>query len=227
MERKEFFVIGNWKSNKSIPEAESWLYEFHTLLQKKSIPDTTKVILCPSFIHLAPIGKLIRELNLPVELCVQNVSSFSSGAYTGEVNAQQVKDLVSYGLIGHSERRKYFQETDYLLEQKVLQLKGAGIEPIYCVQNDQQSFPEECTFIAYEPVWAIGTGTPDKPENANRVTTLLKSRAKKPIQVIYGGSVTDMNVSQYFRQTDIDGVLPGGASLKAESFYRLIQNACL
>ncbi len=223
MGKKAFYVIGNWKSNKTLAEVKSWVHEFKKLWQERN--SHTNIILCPSAIHLFLLKKLLDSTSLPITLGLQNISSYSVGAYTGEISASQVKGVVSYCLVGHSERRKYFAESDTSLEKKAKQLIENDIQPIYCVQDENQSFSPACQFIAYEPVWAIGTGKPEPAENANRTAKVLKSRAQHQIKVIYGGSVTDQNVAEYSKQPDIDGVLPGGASLKPDSFYRLLINA--
>ena len=221
-----FYIIGNWKSNETIDEAVAWWQDF-SYLWKKNPPNTQnlKIILCPSFIHLTTIKSLIELSDIPMSLGVQDLSPFPSGPYTAENSANMLKGLVKYSIIGHSERRKYFGEKDDELKAEVEQAIKAGIEPIYCIQDDKMSFPKECNIVAYEPVWAIGTGKPETAENANQVAKNIKAHAHKQLAVIYGGSVTSENVSSYVNQEDISGVLPGGASLDPKKFIGIIANA--
>lgn len=226
MSKGQFYVVGNWKSNKTISEAVDWWKEFSTLWKKVPIQDhTLKIILCPSFIHLSTLASLIELSRLPVQLGVQDVSAFGLGAYTGQVCAEMVKDLVQFSLVGHSERRKYCHEEDIELFNKSENAHTVGIQSIYCVQQAEVNIAPKSRIAAYEPVAAIGTGNPETPEKANDVIAALKSSHSFLEAVLYGGSVTDKNVADYKRQPAIDGVLPGGASLEAKSFYSLLHNA--
>ncbi len=226
MDKDKFYIVGNWKSNKTVAEAAAWMQEFTALWKNNQFnTQKLKIIICPADIHLTTLKSLITASQIPLSLGLQDVSAYDIGAYTGELNASMAKDLVEYTLIGHSERRKYFQENEELLNRKYDQAQKSGIKSIFCVQEENQVFPQTAEFIAYEPIWAIGTGKPDTSQNANRVAKILKSKSANKIKVIYGGSVTPENVATYAGESDIDGVLPGGASLKADTFYRLIQNA--
>ncbi|MEK7166201.1 MAG: triose-phosphate isomerase family protein [Patescibacteria group bacterium] len=221
-----FYIVGNWKSNKTVAEAVLWWQEF-SALWRKSPPDIShiKVILCPAFIHLQLLDSLIKLTTIPLHLGLQDVSGFPGGAYTGQVSAQMAKDMAHFTLVGHSERRKYVKETDVELGAKVNQAVAFGIEPIYCVQSEEMTIPSNCQTVAYEPVWAIGTGTPDTPQNARKVAGAIKASHSEVKTVIYGGSVTAQNVAAYVEESQIGGVLPGGASLTPLSFYQLILNA--
>lgn len=225
MRQAPFYVIGNWKSNKTVEEAVIWMQDLHTLCKKQAF-DTSKVkaILCPGFIHLTTLKSLIETYQLPIELGAQTISSFPNGAYTGEVSATMLVGLVKYALIGHSERRKYFHEGEEL-PQKITEAQKVGLIPIYCIQDENDEVPKELSFVAYEPVWAIGTGKPDTAENANRVAGVIKQKRDTPLTIIYGGSVTAENVGQYAKMESIGGVLPGGASLMPATFYNLLTNA--
>jgi triosephosphate isomerase len=203
-------IVGNWKSNKTVVEAETWRGKFENV-QKN-------VVLCVGYTLLGVMK------GGPYELGAQDVSPFGAGAYTGEVSAAQVKEFADWVIIGHSERRKYFGETDELLAKKVLMAKEAGLKIIYCVQDEKTIVPTGVDVVAYEPVWAIGTGKSDTPENANSVITTIKAKSQVAT-VIYGGSVTPVNVASFTAQPAIDGVLPGGASLDPETFAALIANA--
>ena len=177
------------------------------------------IIICAPFTLL----QFLHERARTFELGAQDVSPFGEGAYTGEVNAKQLKEFVTWIIIGHSERRKNFGETEDILKEKVAQAKNIGLKIIYCVPDENSTMPTGVDVIAYEPVWAIGTGKTDTPQNANRVVEVLKSKFSIP--VIYGGSVSPENVASFIAQPNIDGVLPGGASLDAVKFAELIQNA--
>lgn len=221
-----FYVIGNWKSNKTIDEVVIWARDFETLYKKQPFsPAKVKVVVGVPFPLLTTLKSLVMLKRLPFELAAQNVSSYPAGAYTGEICAEMIKDMVSFSLVGHSERRKYFKETDEDLVHKVEQARLAGIEPVYCVQDEAMAVPEQVKFVGYEPVWAIGTGKAETAENANQVAGNIKKRLNRAVTVIYGGSVTADNVNTYVKMEHIGGVLPGGASLKPDTFYNLILNA--
>ncbi len=215
---KKLFIVANWKSHKTSPEALSWLHE--------SVgQDAKEVIICPPFTLLAQMHWYIGENHLSLKLGAQNVSPFEDGAYTGEVSAKQIKEFGEYVIIGHSERRNYFLETDELVAQKVRLALAQGLTPIFCVQGKETAIPEGVTIVAYEPVEAIGTGHPDTPENANEVASSIKAAHSGVTSVLYGGSVSPENVHNFTSMESIDGVLVGGASLDAATFTQLITNA--
>lgn len=215
---KKLFIAGNWKSNKTTEEAGAWL-------EKLNVPQIAgTVVVCAPFTALAPMHWAIGQRKLPIELGAQDVSPFGDGAYTGEVSARQVKELAGWVIIGHSERRNYFGETDELLGKKTAMAKEAGLKVIYCVQDAHTAAPQGVDVIAYEPVWAIGTGKTDTPQNAASVVSEIKSRTGVQI-CIYGGSVTAENVKDFVSTDVIDGVLPGGASLDPGKFGALVTRA--
>lgn len=222
---KQLIVLGNWKANKTLTEAEDWIHFY-----KNNYPTELKlkVILCPTFIHLG----LFSTTNLSLALGVQDISQFPKGAYTGEVSVDMVKSLVDYVLIGHSERRKYNNETDQIISEKVRQVLREKLVPVVCVSNVVQLqklmelVPEFNKFgmLLYEPVSAIGSGKPKSPEDANIMAHKLHEVAPD-VQILYGGSVKSENVASYIKQSDLSGVGVGGASLEAEAFVRLIYAA--
>jgi triosephosphate isomerase len=215
---KHLFIAGNWKSNKTAQEANAWIDTF----SMESANNT--VVLCAPYTLLGVLQYRIKEKKLPLFLAAQNVSAFPEGAYTGEVTARQVKEFADWVVIGHSERRKYFGETDEILATKTKLAHEAGLKVIYCVQDDTTVVPDGVEVVAYEPVWAIGTGKTDSPENANSVIKAIKEKTHTPI-CIYGGSVTPENVKSFVETEYIDGVLPGGASLDPQKFQNLISAA--
>lgn len=214
------YVIGNWKAYKNEREALDWIDSFEKLALEK-FADKVAIILCPPY-PLIPIVKQKLSQNSPIKLASQDISFFHSGSYTGEVSAHTLKGLVDYTLIGHSERRKYFREDDPTLSQKALNTLDFDIIPIYCIRGATDKIPDKVTIIAYEPVHAIGTGQNEEPEVVIKMKTQL---TKKPDIYIYGGSVTLNNSRQYLQQDEIDGVLVGGASLKPEIFFGIIESA--
>lgn len=207
---KTVLIVGNWKSNKTVSEAKDWLSKFKNT--------RANVVLCVPY-TLLPVMQ-----GGPFALGAQDVSPFDEGAYTGEVAALQIKELATWVIIGHSERRKYFGETDELLAKKTEMAKAAGLKVIFCVPDDMTVIPQGVDVVAYEPVWAIGTGKSDTPENANAVIARIKAKSQVAT-VLYGGSVIPDNVASFVRQPAIDGVLPGGASLYPDKFSALIENA--
>jgi triosephosphate isomerase len=221
---KKKIIIGNWKSNKNISDVKKWLNDFKNIISQKSKNtfNELEIVICPSYIHLEIMSEFIRKNELPLKLGVQNLSPYEQGAYTGEVSASQVVDYVKFVLIGHSERRKYFREDNEILNKKTIQAIKYGLTPVYCISGKNDFVPEGVSVIAYEPVWAIGSGEAELPENAAKILSEIKT--EKDQLGIYGGSVNKDNVADYINNKSIDGVLPGGASLEVLSFWDLIIN---
>lgn len=208
---KKMYIVGNWKSNKTAQEANEWISTF------QNRQETFYQILLGVPFQLLPLlhGKL--------PIAAQNVSPFVEGAYTGEIAASQIKEFADWVIIGHSERRNYFKEDDLMLSQKVMRAKEAHLSVIYCISDAQMPIPKGVDIVAYEPLWAIGTGKSDTPQNANAVCQQIKNHFFGDI--LYGGSVTEENVRSFIDQDAIDGVLVGGASLDSKKFTNLIKNA--
>ena len=222
---KQLIIAGNWKSNKTVSEAGVWMKAFapHILSIKDTLRESIPLV-CAPFLDLNVMSSVKKELSLPVEIGAQDVSPFPEGAYTGEVSARMIKELCSWVIIGHSERRKLLGEKEDELFNEAKQAKAAGLKVIYCVSDELMAIPPDVDVIGYEPTWAIGTGKTDTPENANK--TVQKFKDKTGIRLaVYGGSITADNVTDFVRQPAIDGVLVGGASLDPEKFFTLIVNA--
>jgi triosephosphate isomerase (TIM) len=243
-------VAGNWKMNKTFSEAETLLTEIAEALDDADLKDA-EVVLCPPALYLEMATDVAFESNFTVG--AQNVFPEDSGAYTGEISPLMLKELnVSYCIIGHSERRKYFSETNEFLRRKVDALLKHDIRPIFCCgevlpeREANQHFGvvkkqvEESLFhltadafgnvvIAYEPVWAIGTGVTATKEQAQEMHAFIRGliAAKYTRQtadaatILYGGSCNGKNARELFAQPDVDGGLIGGASLKAEEFLQI------
>lgn len=192
-----------------------------------SLPSHITVIVCPAYHHLG-----IFDGKLPFATGVQDLSPFDSGAYTGEVSAAMLGKHVQYALLGHSERRKNFAETDTFVADKVRQAMTNNIRPIVCVSDVTQVeslstlIPDFASkgMLLYEPLFAIGSGESDTPENANNTAETI--RQILPVPVLYGGSVVPENVNGFCTQEHLSGVGVGGASLDADKFLKLI-NAVL
>ncbi len=244
-------IAGNWKLNKTIKEA----VDLVTLL-KRAIRDTQSVdiVVCPPFTALSQVSEILLESD--IRLGAQDLYWEDKGAFTGEVSASLLKDAgASYALIGHSERRQFFNETNQSVNLKTRAALKAGLTPITCVGESLAEREAEKTFkiieeqlagaftdlnaadaqkvvLAYEPVWAIGTGKVATPAQAQEVHAFirgwLKTRfgadAAKTIRIQYGGSVKADNIAELMREEDIDGALVGGASLDAQGFSELIKN---
>jgi triosephosphate isomerase len=243
-------IAGNWKLNKTIPEA----IELVTGL-KRALYDVTGVdiVVCPSFTALSEVSEALEDSTIQVG--GQDLYWEKSGAFTGEVSGEQLKDAgCSYVVIGHSERRQFFGETDVTVNKKISAALSAGLTPIVCVGEllrEREAGKTEAVIkeqvegslahitademlkmvIAYEPVWAIGTGkvaTPQQAEDVHKfIRGLLEKRYGRPvssqIRIQYGGSVKGSNVKELMAQDDIDGALVGGASLDAESFVQIVK----
>lgn len=217
---KRPLIIANWKSHKTVAQVEKW---FEEVASDMSFGQA-EVVLCPSFPHLSLCQGLIKRHGLSWKLGAQDVSFLPEGKYTGEVNATQLKDFADYVLIGHSERREALKETDEVLFEKVKRAQEAGLRPIFFVQSKETALPQEIDIVAFEPVFAIGTGNPDTPDHAEEVARYFKSM--KHIQtVLYGGSVDHKNISLFMSSPSLDGVVPGTASLDPKEFVQLINNA--
>lgn len=221
---EKLLIIANLKSYKTENEAKEWLEKFVKIKESGQNLDNKEIVICPSFQLLFMFKRYATEKDLPVKIGAQNVSPFDEGAYTGEVNAIQIKDFADFVLIGHSERRNNFGETDVMLSKKTELSLKYGLTPVFLVQGKDNIIPQGIEIIAYEPVSAIGSGNPDTPENANQTASSIKSK-NNTYKILYGGSVTPENVNSFTSMASINGVLIGGASLDPEEFIKIIQNA--
>lgn len=210
-------VIANHKANKTWQEVKAWLDEVgpHT----KSFLGT--VVFCPSTPFLVSSHQEIESKKYNIKLGAQDISFFEQGPYTGEVAASQIKDIINYVIVGHSERRQNFHEDDAHLQNKLVNIQKVNINSIYCVQSDTTPVLNDVSIIAYEPTFAIGTGNPDTLVHIQSVTEKIKQ--KGPYTVIYGGSVSKDNVGAIRLLGSIDGVLVGAShSLDAGSFIDIL-----
>lgn len=219
---KHLYLVANWKSNKTFEEARDFLNQYST-------ESPHRVVICPSmpFIALLKDSAEAKKLHLGA----QDVSNYPPGAYTGAVCADMLKGWVDYVIVGHSERRKYFHETNDVVASKAKLALEAGITPILCV--DQPYLEPQLAFfeaeelkkmiIAYEPFAAIGSGQPDSPEEAEKVAEKITRLAQIDLPVIYGGSVDAQNVRGFVEQKQIAGVLVGGTSLGIQDWQLLVQ----
>jgi triosephosphate isomerase len=249
MKRKNI-VAGNWKMNLDYSQGRDLAKAIVAGLQ----PSDTLVILGTPFVHLKNVSTIIKDIS-NLSLAAQNCHYEESGAYTGEVSAAMLASCeVEYVILGHSERRAYFNEDDELIARKIDQAMAHGLRPIYCCgellevreEGKQNELVEkqvktalfhlneeqiQQVVIAYEPVWAIGTGKTASPEQAQEMHAHIRSLLAKKygseiaqrISILYGGSVKPANAKELFDQADVDGGLVGGASLKADSFGEIIQ----
>ncbi len=220
-------VIGNWKSHKNWDEVETWLKEF----TKADVKPTGTVAIAPAFPFLEYVADEIEEHDLPIDLAVQDLSQFPAGAYTGSVSTANLEGLmVRFAILGHSERRRYFHETNQEVANKVEQALAAGIVPVVCVDEPYQMAqaaalsPEvaaKCV-VAYEPVEAIGSGLPQSVDEVVEVINKIK-KTWGDVPVIYGGSVDVKNVSTYL--SACQGVLVATHSLDATEFAAIVSAA--
>ncbi|HET6594312.1 MAG TPA: triose-phosphate isomerase [Anaerolineales bacterium] len=245
-------VAGNWKMNKTVAEARDLVSMMRAKLDE--IANVGKV-LCPPFIAIPALAEMLS--NTGIGLGAQNLHWEEKGAFTGEVSPGMVKEFCQYVIIGHSERRTYFGETDESVNKKLQAAMKAGLVPIVCVGETLEQYEAGTTsevvnrqiqvglagidstvaariVVAYEPVWAIGTGKASSGENANFVhqqvirlalSEQFGAQTADAIRVLYGGSVTAANASEFFAYPDIDGALVGGASLKPDEFVAITKAA--
>ncbi len=220
----QLLIIANWKSNKTKKEANNWLKDVFDFKKELEGLKDKEIIICPSFTLLSCFKSSLEKNNFPFKLGAQNVSQFDKGAYTGEINAEQIREFAEFVIIGHSERRENFGEEDDALLQKVEKAIKNSLKPIFCVQDAQDFVPKEVKIVAYEPVFAIGSGKPDTPKNANEVAEKIMEKNSNVEKVIYGGSVNSENVNSFTKKDMISGVLVGGASLDPREFIKIINN---
>jgi triosephosphate isomerase len=250
IERKPF-VAGNWKMFKTVAEARHLVSELIPGLQAI---ESVERVLCPPFTALLAVRALLEGTQ--IGLGAQNLYWEASGAFTGEISPVMLAELCQYVIIGHSERRAYFGETDETVQRKVGAALEHGLVPIVCVGETLEEneagrtaevvsrqvrnglggldFSDAGVVIAYEPVWAIGTGRAATAEGANSVVAsiirpalaeLFGQNISRAVRVLYGGSVKASNAAEFFQQPEIDGALVGGASLKASEFIPIVQAA--
>ena len=246
------FVAGNWKMNKTIAEARKLVSEMSPALGE--VKGVEKV-LCPPFMAIFPVGALLQGTDIGVG--AQDMYWESKGAFTGAVAPGMVAEFCEYVIIGHSERRTFFGETDETVHLKTAAARSTNLIPIVCVGETLAEYESRRTaevvsrqiraglknldpefaariVVAYEPVWAIGTGRASSGENAN---TVIRDFIRKPlmemygevtaeaVRVLYGGSVTAANAGEFFSEPEIDGALVGGASLKVDEFVAIVRAA--
>lgn len=221
---KALLIVANFKSNKNLSEAKNWLDEFSTVSNERKKIENKKIIVCPPFTLLFFFKSYIEKKGLPIELGAQNISRLPGGAYTGEINGSQIKDFADYVIVGHSERRGSFGEDESVVEEKIKMSIDYNLNPIFCTQSDGEKIPKEVSIVAYEPVFSIGTGNPDTPENAENIAKKIKEESEVS-SVLYGGSVTPENVSRFTSMENISGVLVGHASLNPSEFLEIVLNA--
>lgn len=242
-------IAANWKMNKTPSQTKEYLDAFLPLV--KGIEDR-EILICPPFTSLCVASDMLKGTK--VKLGAQNVHYEEKGAFTGEVSIDMLKELdVSYVIVGHSERRWVFGESDEMINRKLIACLEKGVRPILCIGERIEDREAGLTFkvvetqlrfalsgmemyanmldIAYEPVWAIGSGNPATPEDAQHVHSFIKDLVSKMsansstgVRVLYGGSVNPSNAKEFMRMPHVDGLLVGGASLDPESFYKVINS---
>ena len=251
MTRRKKIIAGNWKMNFNIQEASIFL---HNLEKEVAVHRDVEVVLAPTMLTLQPLSLQVNRRQF--KLAAQNFHFQDYGAFTGEVSATQLRGLVEYGIVGHSERRHIFRETDKMIRSKVQAAIRNRIRPILCIgETAQQKSEGETTdvihdqlvgglanvtsdelkdiVIAYEPVWAIGTGNNALPSDVKRAIKAIRSQirhlygaaAAEEIQVLYGGSVKPDSATAYLQVEGVDGLLVGGASLSVHDFAAIAAKA--
>jgi triosephosphate isomerase len=216
-------IVANLKSFLTFESAKNWLESFRNSYKSR---ENVKVILCPPFLFLDVFKEFINNNNLEIFLGSQDISAFGEGPYTGEINAKQLKDFVSYALIGHSERRSNLGEDDTLINKKIQQALSNNISPLYIVQKNDQDIPEGVNLVVYEPPGSISNVSGNKPDDIKDVERAAQTiKEEGNYNVLYGGSVNSSNVSDFTKSQQLSGVVVGGASLEAEEFAKIIQNA--
>jgi triosephosphate isomerase len=240
------FIVANWKMHKTIPETQEFLSAFIPLV--KDVKDVT-IAIAPPFTSLAMVAERLKNTN--ILLAAQNMFYEEKGAYTGEISPLMLVDIgCRYVIAGHSERRQYFDETDDIVNKKIKAAQKSGLGVIFCIgeslaerdtgktlailqrelEGGLDGINPEDIVIAYEPVWAIGTGKTATPAQAQEAHAHIREKLRSlygnkadELCILYGGSVTPENVDSLMECIDVDGALVGGASLKADSFTRIVK----
>lgn len=213
--------IANWKSHKTVEESLNFLKELKESLSNIDLSEK-EIIILPQFVALSECVRFSREENVPVSFGVQNISPFPDGAYTGEVSARQAAEFAKYALLNHSERRKYFHETDEDLAKKYEETAKI-LTPIVCVQGADSFIPSGAEIVALEPPSAISTFGVGKPETKEELAGAFNAiREKTNASLIYGGSVTSKDIVGYKGIDSLSGFLVGAASLEVSSFTELL-----
>ncbi|GGG46830.1 triose-phosphate isomerase [Hymenobacter glacieicola] len=248
-------VAGNWKMNTTLQDGQALISEIVNMVQDEVTGSQVEVVVCPPFPFLSVIGKQLPQGGR-FHLGAQNCHQKESGAFTGEVSAQMLQSVgAEYVILGHSERRQYFREDDELLSQKLKAALAAGLKPIFCVGESLETREAEDTFkfiekqlkdglfhlsneefdqvvVAYEPIWAIGTGKTATSAQAQEVHAFIREQIARAYDaeaadnttILYGGSANAQNARELFSQPDVDGGLIGGASLKSRDFTEIIKS---
>ena len=251
---RKVIIAGNWKMNKTAAEGKALVDALKPLVADVC-PDVADIVVCPTFTTLAAVIDAVKGSNIKVG--AQNVHWAESGAFTGEISAAMLKELgVEYVILGHSERRQYFGETDETVNKRAKAALAGGLKPIICVGESltqrEQGVTEELirmqvkialngvtadelknVVIAYEPIWAIGTGKTATADQAEEVCAAIRkvvgelysADAAKALTVQYGGSMNPKNAEELLSKPDVDGGLIGGASLKADQFAVIVEAA--
>lgn len=218
---KNKIISANWKSNITKDEAKFWLNEVSALLENINF----NVVLFPPFTLLDVISGYIRANDLKLSLGAQDISPYSNGPHTGEISGTLIKEFADYVLIGHSERRTELGENNELINLKISEATKNELKPIVCVSEiDQVNFLNfDRIMLAYEPISAIGTNNPMNPQEVSQKIKEFKEVAN--VDILYGGSVSDENISKYLEEDLVSGVLVGNNSLIPQDFINLIKNA--
>lgn len=240
-------IAGNWKMNTTVTEAVKLVSEMQPLLEPLSVVEK---VVCPPFVSLVAVRQVLKGSS--IKLGAQNMHFEEKGAYTGEVSPLMLAGVCEYVILGHSERRQYFHETNESVNRKIRAAQKAGLKPILCVGENlsehdagktaeivvsqvkeslQNILIADSLVIAYEPVWAIGTGQAATGLQANDVIGLIRKTAAgmsgvstaEKMRILYGGSVTGDNIAEFVREPEIDGALVGGASLKVDQFVSIVR----
>jgi triosephosphate isomerase (TIM) len=237
---RKVIIAGNWKMYKTRAQALEMLQAF--LDQVYETPEDREIVICAPFTALETLSKCLHGTR--VRLGAQNIHWDAEGAYTGEISGPMLAELnVRYVVVGHSERRQYFGETDATVNLRLKAAQKYGLTPILCVgeskqqrdvgeaesvicgqlEEDLQDVDQTNLVIAYEPIWAIGTGETCNAEEANRIIGIIRKQLKNAdVPILYGGSVKPGNIDEIIAQPEIDGALVGGASLMAKDFTRIV-----
>ncbi len=237
---RKVIIAGNWKMYKTQAEASEFLMDF--IPQIDNAPEDREVVLCVPFTDLGIVNKSLHGNR--IRLGAQNVHWEEAGAYTGEISGSMLTEMgVRYAIIGHSERRQYFGETNETVNLRLKAAQKSGLIPILCVGETKEQrdggeteqiiinqlskgligVAQDRIVIAYEPIWAIGTGETCEANEANRVIGVIRGQLKNPdVTIQYGGSVKPNNIDEIMAQPEIDGVLVGGASLAASDFAAIV-----
>lgn len=221
------YLIANWKAQMTYNQVQEWIRQCKQILAEDIIikrngdNNNLTIIICPPHQFILYVKEQLKDISF-IQIGAQDISHIEEGKFTGEVTAKALQGIIDFAIIGHSERRSNFEESEEIISQKIAQCVTYGIKPILCVRDQNDIMYSDVSLVAYEPVSAIGTGHNMNPQEVIEMKKQLS--LSSDVQFFYGGSADEKNCKEYLQTDNIDGFLVGSASLDAKRFLEMAQN---